>query len=89
MTGTFRHRIEHQYKNWYRFQTQEVTDFGSNCTWENVYNATCAETLKLFRKIGSKQKVTKTVKNGKHIITVYSYAPHDDKLRNKIVFEEL
>lgn len=89
MTGTFRHRIEIQYKINGRFQTQDVTDFGTNYTWENVYNATCADTLKWFRKIGSKQRITQTVKDGKYIITIYSYALHDDKLRNKIVFEEI
>lgn len=51
--------------------------------------ATCADTLKWFRKIGSKQKVTQTVKNGKYVITIFSYAPHDENLRNKIVFEEI
>ena len=89
MTGKFRHRMETQYKINGRFQTQEVTDFGTDCTWENVYNATCPETLKWFRRTGSKQRVTQTVKNGKYIITIFSYAPHDDKLRNKIVFEEI
>ena len=89
MTGKFKHIMETQYKINGRFQTQEVTDFGNDYTWENVYNATCADTLKWFRKIGSKQRVTQTVKNGKYIITIYSYAPHDDKLRNKIVFEEI
>lgn len=89
MTGTFKHRIEHQYKIGNRFYTQNIDDFGRDCTWENVYNATCDETLKWFRKIGSKQKVIKTVKNGKYIITIFSYAPYDDKLRDKIVFEEI
>lgn len=89
MTGKFKYRIEHQYKIGNRFQTQNVTDFGTNYTWENVYNATCPETLKWFRKIGSKQRVTKTVKDDKYIITIFSYAPHDNKLRNKIVFEEI
>lgn len=89
MTGKFRYTMETQYKINGRFQTQDVIDFGSDYSWETVYNATCNETLKWFRKIGSKQKVTKTVKNGKHIITVFSYALHDDKLRYKIVFEEV
>lgn len=89
MTGKFRRRMETQYKINGRFQAQEVMDFGVESTWETVYNATCADTLKWFIKIGSKQRVTQTVKNGKYIITVFSYAPHDDKLRNKIVFEEV
>lgn len=89
MTGKFRHTMETQYKINGRFRTQDVTDFGTDYTWENVYNATCADTLKWFRKIGSKQRVTQTVKDGKYIITIYSYAPFDDKLRNKIVFEEI
>ena len=89
MTGKFRYRMEKQYKINGRFQTQDVTDFGSDCTWENVYNATCSDTLKWFKRIGSKQRVTQTVKGGKYIITIFSYAQHDDKLRNKIVFEEI
>lgn len=56
---------------------------------ENVYKAICPETLKWFRKMGSKQRVTQTVKNGKRVITIFSYAPHNNKLRDKIVFEEL
>lgn len=89
MTGKFKLRIEHQYKIGNRFYTQDIDDFGSDCTWENVYNATCADTLKWFIKIGSKQRLTKKLKNGKYIIIIYSYAPHDDKLRNKIVFDEV
>lgn len=89
MTGKFKHRIEHQRKIAGRFYTQEITDFGSESTWENVYRATCADTLKWFRKTGSKQRVTQTVKNGKYVITIFSYAPHDDSYRNKIVFEEI
>lgn len=89
MTGKFRHRMETQYKINGRFQTQEVMDFGIECTWETVYHATCPETLKWFRKMGSKQKVTRTVKDGKYVITIFSYAPHDENLRNKIVFEEI
>lgn len=89
MTGKFKHRIEHQRKIAGRFYTQEITDFGSESTWENVHMATCADTLKWFRKIGSKQRVTQTVKNGKYVITIFSYAPHDENLRNKIVFEEI
>lgn len=89
MTGKFRHRMETQYKINGRFQTQEVMDFGVECTWETVYNATCPETLKWFRKLGSKQRVTRTVKNGKCIITIFSYAPHDNRLRHKIIFQEI
>lgn len=89
MTGKFRHRMETQYKINGRFRTQDVMDFSIECTWETVYNATSPETLKWFRRMGSKQRVTKTVKDGKYIITIFSYAPHDDKLRNKIVFEEI
>lgn len=89
MTGKFKHRMETQYKINGRFQTQEVTDFGVECTWETVYRATCADTLKWFRKIGSKQRVTQTVKDGKYVITIFSYAPHDKNYRNKIVFEEI
>ena len=89
MTGKFKHRIEHQRKIGNRFYTQETTNYESESTWENVYAATCDDTLKWFRKIGSKQKVTQTVKNGKYIITIFSYAPHDENLRNKIVFEEI
>lgn len=89
MTGIFRHRMETQYKINGRFQTQEVMDLGVECTWETVYRATCADTLKWFRKIGSKQKVTQTVKDGKYVITIFSYAPHDKNYRNKIVFEEI
>lgn len=89
MTGKFKHRIEHQYKIGNRFYTQDVDDFGSDCTWENVYLATCDDTLKWFRRIGSKQKVTQIVKDGKHVITIFSYAPHDKNYRNKIVFEEI
>ena len=89
MTGKFRYTMETQYKINGRFQTQDVTDFGTDYTWETVYNAACNETLKWFRKIGCKQRVTKTVKNGKHIIIIFSYAPLDDKLRHKIIFEEI
>lgn len=89
MTNKFHYTIEHQRKIGNRFYTQEITDFGCEATWDNINQATSYETLKWFRKIGSKQKVTKTVKDGKYIITIYSYAPHDDKLRNKIVFEEI
>lgn len=89
MTGKFTHRIEHQRKIGNRFYTQEISDMGSESTWENVHMATCDDTLKWFRKIGSKQKVTQTVKNGKYIITIFSYAPHDENLRDKIVFEEI
>lgn len=89
MTGKFKHRIEHQRKIGNRFYTQETTHYESESTWENVHMATCDDTLKWFRKIGSKQKVTQTVKNGKYIITIFSYAPHDENLRNKIVFEEI
>lgn len=89
MTGKFKHRIEHQCKIGNRFYTQKISDMGSESTWENVHMATCEDTLKWFRKIGSKQKVTQTVKNGKYVITIFSYAPHDENLRNKIVFEEI
>lgn len=89
MTGKFKHRIEHQCKIGNRFYTQDVDYFGSYCTWENVYLATCDDTLKWFRRIGSKQKVTQTVKDGKHVITIFSYAPNDKNYRNKIVFEEI
>lgn len=89
MTGKFKYRIEHQRKIGNRFYTQEISDMGSDSTWENVHMATCDETLKWFRKIGSKQKVTQTVKDGKYVITIFSYAPHDENLRNKIVFEEI
>lgn len=89
MTGKFRHRMETQYKINGRFQTQDVIDFGIECTWETIHQVTCTETLKWFRKIGSKQRVTKTVKNGKYTITVFSYAPHNNKLRHKIIFEEI
>lgn len=89
MTGKFRYTMETQYKINGRFQTQDVIDFGSDYSWETVYNATCSDTLQWFRKIGSRQRVTKIVKNGKYIITVFSYASHDNKLRHKIVFEEI
>lgn len=34
MTGTFKHRMEIQYKINERFQTQDVIDFGIECTWK-------------------------------------------------------
>lgn len=89
MTRKFKHRMKTQYKINGIFQTQDVIDLGIECTWETVYNAICNETLKWFRKIGGKKKVTKKVKNGKHIITVFSYVPYDDKLRYKTIFEEV
>lgn len=89
MTGKFKHRIEHQRKIGNRFYTQETINYESESTWENVHMAICDDTLKWFRKIGSKQKVTQTVKNGKYVITIFSYAPHDEKLRSKIIFEEI
>lgn len=53
MTGKFKHKMETRYKINGKFQIQDVTDFGTDYTWENVYNATCAKTLRWFRKTGS------------------------------------
>ena len=89
MTGTFRHRIEHQYKISNRFYTQDITIFNTDCTWEDIYKAIYKDTLNWFRQMGSKQIITKTIKNGKYVITVFSYAPYDNKVRDKIVFEEI
>lgn len=89
MTGKFKHRIEHQYKLGNRFCTQDITIFNTNCTWEDICKAIYKDTLNWFRQIGSKQIITKVVKNGKYTITVLSYAPYDNKVRDKIVFEEI
>lgn len=89
MSEKFKHRIEHQYKIGNRFYTQDITIFNINCTWEDMYKAIYSDTLNWFRQVENKLIVTKTLKNDKLIITVFSYAPYDNKVRDKIIFEEI
>ena len=72
-----------------RFETVEETVYQAEYSLEHVENATCEETLKWFRKRGSKQQVKHEWKNGVEIIKVFSYSPVNPNERNVLIFESI
>lgn len=79
-----------QYNPRIKFETLETKDMGNEFTWENINLATSKETLKFFKNIGSKQKVTREIKNGLTIIKIYSYEPNTNNTSRSVhVFTEI
>lgn len=72
-----------------RFETVEETIYQAEYSIEHVENATSEETLKWFRKRGSKQQVKHEWKNGVEIIKVFSYSPVNPNERNVLIFESI
>ena len=72
-----------------RFETLETTVYQAEYSLEHVENATSEETLKWFRKRGSKQQVKHEWKNGVEIIKVFSYSPVNPNERNVLIFESI
>ena len=63
---------------------------GINATEENITIATSRETMKFFRNMGSKQKVTRTKNNkGLKVVKIYSYAPYDNCKRNVHIYNQV
>ena len=56
---------------------------------ENLRLSTSRDTMKWFRNIGSKQHIKREYKNGKEIIKIYSYNPHNVNHRNVHIFKEV
>lgn len=79
-----------QYNPHAKFETLEIKDMGNKHTWENINLATSKETLKFFRNIGSKQKVTREIKNGLTVIKIYSYEPNTNNTSRSVhVYTEI
>jgi len=80
---------QEQYYKGGKFETLEEKDMGNDNTWENIQQATSRETLKWFRSIGSKQKVTTEIKNGLTVVKIYSYEPYRTDKRSLHVYTEI
>lgn len=90
MVTKYNETIYHQQKINGRWQTIDRDDMGSNYTYDNVALATCHDTMKFFRRMGSKQQVrTGVTSDGKDIIKIFSYSPCDKNYRNVLVFLEI
>ena len=86
--------LKYQKKIAGKWYDTEVTFAGRHATDENVELATSSETLKFFRRLGSKQQVRRTVKKTKdgeykYVITIYSYQPSDRTVRAKHEYIEV
>lgn len=82
--------IYHQQRVAGKWYTIDEDDMGNNHTIDNWNMATSYETLRWFRRIGSRQRIKVRVNSkGKYIRDIYSYSPNDNNYRNLIRFTEL
>ena len=89
-TVYYNETIYHQRKIDNKWVTIDNDDMGDKHTIDNWNLATSYETMKWFRRIGSRQRVNVRVNSkGKYIRDIYSYSPHDNEYRNLIRFTEL
>ena len=80
---------QEQYFKGGKFETLEEKDMGNNSTWENIQLATSKDTLKFFRNIESKQRVTTEIKDGLTVVKIYSYEPYRTDKRTVHVYTEI
>ena len=87
MTTKYHYTLTSEKKIAGRFYKKEIIcEYDTN--YENYATATCADTMRWFRRTGSKQRLKHEIKTDKatgkryKVMTLYSYAPHDLTYRN-------
>ena len=90
MVTKYNETIYHQQRINGRWHTVDKDDMGDNHTYENIALATCHDTIKFFRRMGSKQQIrTGVTVDGREFTKIFSYSPTDKNYRNVLVFLEI